>query len=250
MNTLETVINPPQHIAIIMDGNGRWAKERGYPRAFGHIRGSSQIKPIVLEANRIGVQALTLYAFSTENWKRPESELRVLWKLLIKFLKKEEKALHQNNVKLCVIGEVDRLPKEVLNVLNPVLSRLQNNTGLILNFAVSYGSRLELLEAVKKYTANVLNQSEKMEELTEEKFESYLWTNHLQNQQTSPSTKFSDVDLLIRTSGEKRISNFLLWQCAYAEFFFVNKNWPDFTVEDFNQIINEFQKRNRRFGGI
>ena len=232
----------PKHIAVIMDGNGRWAEARGYPRAFGHIRGAARIRPVVLEADRLGVKAFTLYAFSTENWKRPQAELNVLWKLLIKFLKKEEAELHANNVRLCIIGEKHRLPAHVLTILDPVLVRLSNNTGITLNFAISYGSRQEIVLATQKLAADVLNGSLKTEQITEVVFEAALYTAHLKSE--------SDVDLMIRTSGEERISNYLLWQSAYAEFVFFQKNWPDFKVEDLQEAIKTYQKRDRRFGAV
>jgi undecaprenyl diphosphate synthase len=232
----------PRHVAIIMDGNGRWAEARGYPRAFGHIRGASRIKPLVLEADRLGVKAFTLYAFSTENWKRPEAELKVLWKLLVKFLKREEAELHRNGVRLCVVGEKHRLPQQVLEVLDPVLDRLKNNKGITLNFAVSYGSRQEIVSAIQGIAEKVANGLLKPESITEQTVDTHLWTSHL--------GEISDVDLLIRTSGEYRISNYLLWQSAYAEFVFLEKNWPDFETKDLHDAFTEFGKRDRRFGGL
>ncbi len=235
-------IRIPQHIAIIMDGNGRWAQKRSHPRVFGHIRGASRIKEIVLEANRLGVKALTLYAFSTENWSRPEGELSVLWKLLKKFLQKEERELHQNNVCLRVIGEVERLGGDVRQVLDPVVQKLSQNTGLQLNFAVSYGSRRELARACALFAKDCLEGKQKPEDMNDELMTRYLWTSGL--------GKLSDVDLLIRTSGEYRISNFLLWQAAYAEFIFSDVYWPDFRASHLKEAIEQYSKRDRRFGGI
>ena len=232
----------PNHIAIIMDGNGRWAQRRGYPRVYGHIRGASRIKPIVKEANKLGVKALTLYAFSTENWSRPDQELGVLWKLLIKFLKKEEAELNRNNVQLNVIGEIERLSDDVKSVLFPVMDRLSKNTGLKLNFAVSYGSRRETLRAAKQFAQDCLDGKAEISQLDEKSWEQYLWTSILGD--------LSDVDLVIRTSGEMRVSNFLLWQAAYAEYVFVDKCWPDFTVQDLKDSVLLFEKRERRFGNI
>lgn len=232
----------PSHIAIIMDGNGRWANRRGHPRVFGHIRGASRIKEIVLEADRLGVKALTLYAFSTENWTRPEGELSVLWKLLVKFLKKEENELMRNNVRLHVIGETDRLSKEVRAVLDPALARLSKNTGLQLTFAVSYGSRREIARATALFAEDCVKGLRKPTDLSEAVLEEYLWTASL--------GKLSAVDLVIRTSGEQRVSNFLLWQAAYAEYLFVEKCWPDFRAQDLKNSVDQFSKRERRFGGL
>ncbi len=232
----------PKHIAIIMDGNGRWAERRGYPRVFGHVRGASRIKPIVREADRLGVKALTLYAFSTENWSRPETELSVLWKLLVKFLKKEEADLMKNNVRLRVIGEIERLSPTVREVLDPAIARLSKNTGLQLNFAVSYGSRREILKASQNLIRECSEKGIDPSTLTEADFERHLWTSCL--------GELSNVDFMIRTSGEIRISNFLLWQAAYAEYLFLEKCWPDFSAQDLTDAVKEFASRDRRFGGI
>lgn len=232
----------PKHIAIIMDGNGRWAERRGHPRVFGHIRGASRIKPVVREADRLGVKALTLYAFSTENWSRPETELSVLWKLLVKFLKKEEADLMKNNVRLRVIGEIERLSPTVRAVLDPAIERLSKNTGLQLNFAVSYGSRREIVKAAQSLVQESVSKGIDPSTLTEADFERHLWTSSL--------GELSNVDLMIRTSGEIRVSNFLLWQAAYAEYLFLDKCWPDFSAEDLNLAVKEYAGRDRRFGGI
>lgn len=232
----------PKHVAIIMDGNGRWAERRGYPRVFGHVRGASRIKNIVREADDLGVKALTLYAFSTENWNRPETELSVLWKLLVKFLKKEEAELMRNNVRLRVIGEIERLSPAVRAVLDPAIERLSKNTGLQLCFAVSYGSRRELLNAAKALVQECTTRGSDPTRLTEADFERHLWTG--------PLGELSNVDLVIRTSGEIRVSNFLLWQAAYAEYVFLEKCWPDFTREDLRAALLEYASRDRRFGGV
>jgi undecaprenyl diphosphate synthase len=232
----------PRHIAIIMDGNGRWAQRRGRPRVFGHIRGASRIKDVVSEADRLGVKALTLYAFSTENWGRPEEERSVLWKLLIKFLKRESAALHKNNVCLRVIGEIDRLSPEVRQALDPAIELLSGNTGLQLTFAVSYGSRREILDAARAFAADCATGKAKASDLDEEAFSNYLWTRGL--------NALSDVDLVIRTSGEIRVSNFLLWQSAYAEYIFMDKCWPDFEPSDLQEAVRSYGDRDRRFGGI
>ena len=235
-------ISIPKHIAIIMDGNGRWAQRRHHPRIFGHVRGSSRIKPIVREANRLGVKALTMYAFSTENWSRPDAELSVLWKLLKKYLLKEAAELDCENVRLRVIGEVERLSPDVREVLDPVIRRLSKNTGLQLNFAVSYGSRREISRAARLFAQDCLSGRVNPDDIDEESFGRYLWTADL--------GRLSEVDLVIRTSGEKRVSNFLLWQAAYAEFVFTDLCWPDFTPEHLKLAIEEFSRRERRFGGL
>jgi undecaprenyl diphosphate synthase len=236
----------PKHIAIIMDGNGRWAQRRHRPRVFGHIRGASRIGSVVREADRLGVKALTLYAFSTENWSRPEDEKSVLWKLLIKFLKREEDELARNNVRLRVIGEVDRLGPEVRKALDPALARLAGNTGLQLTFAVSYGSRREILRAAEAFARDCAAGKRNPAELAgpngDTVFERYLWTGDL--------AELADVDLVVRTSGEYRVSNFLLWQSAYAEYIFIEKCWPDFAPEDLRRAIETYSSRDRRFGGV
>lgn len=225
-----------------MDGNGRWAQRRGHPRVFGHVRGASRIKPIVEEANRLGIQALTLYAFSTENWSRPESELQVLWKLLIKYLKREVESLNRNQVRLRILGEVERLTPEVKEVLYPALKRLEKNKGLQLNFAVSYGSRRELVRATKLFAEDCLLGRHKPTDFDEVMMDRYLWTGELE--------ALSDVDLVIRTSGERRVSNFLLWQAAYAELVFTDLCWPDFGPAQLQEAIREYASRDRRFGGL
>lgn len=232
----------PQHIAIVMDGNGRWAQRRGHARVFGHIRGASRIKAIVREADRLGVRALTLYAFSTENWTRPGEELGVLWKLLKKYLQSEVEELHRKNVKLCVIGEVERLSKDIRAVLDPAVERLSKNTGLCLTFGISYGGRRELARACRLFAEDCKSGKRQPEEMSEELMSEYLWTESM--------GKLAEVDLVIRTSGEKRISNFLLWQAAYAEFVFTSVCWPDFEPRHLREAIEEYLGRDRRFGGV
>lgn len=232
----------PRHIAIIMDGNGRWAQRRRHPRVYGHIRGSSRVKPIVREADRLGIKAITLYAFSTENWSRPDTELSVLWKLLKKYLIREIEELDRQNVRLHVIGEVERLGGDVREVLDKSIARLSGNTGLQLTFAVSYGSRRELVRAAKLFAADCVAGKRKPEEMSEALMDQYLWTSTLGD--------LAQVDLVIRTSGEKRVSNFLLWQAAYAEFVFTDLCWPDFGPEQLREAIRDYASRERRFGGI
>lgn len=233
---------PPKHVAIIMDGNGRWAQRRGHPRVFGHVRGSSRVKVIAKAADELGIKALTLYAFSTENWTRPDGELSVLWKLLKKFLIREQDEMNRNNVCLRVIGEIDRLRSDVREVIDGAVNKLAKNTGLQLTFCVSYGSRKELLRATKQFAKDCLEGRHKPEDMTEDLMRDYLWTSELK--------ELSDVDLVIRTSGEMRVSNYLLWQAAYAEYYFTDICWPDFTPENLKQAIESFSKRERRFGGL
>lgn len=225
-----------------MDGNGRWAQARGYPRVYGHIRGSGRVKPVVREASRLGVQALTLYAFSTENWGRPDTELQVLWKLLTKYLRKETPDLKRENVKLRVIGEVDRLAPEVQAEIRAAVDTLSSCTGLELTFAVSYGARRELTQAARLFAQDCARGLRKPDDMDDQLMNHYLWTADLGS--------LSDVDLLVRTSGEQRISNFLLWQVAYAELLFLELAWPDFGVQQLREAVEEFKRRNRRFGGL
>lgn len=226
------------HIAIIMDGNGRWAKAKGMPRTFGHKQGAENIRTIALEANRLGIKALTLYAFSTENWKRPEDEVDYLCKLPKLFFNKYIKELKENNIKVTYIGELERFPKETQQVIIDALSQTHDNTGLELVIAINYGSRREIVLAAQKYVKDVQDGKATLE-ISEEDFSKYLMTSHL-----------PDVDLMVRTSGEQRLSNYLLWQLAYAEFIFTDYSWPEFTVDKLHEVIDEFNKRNRRFGGI
>jgi len=232
----------PRHVAIIMDGNGRWAESRNRPRIYGHIRGASRVEPIVREASRLGIEALTLFAFSTENWSRPGPEIDLLWRLMKKFLVRRIDELDRNKVRLSLVGEVERLPKDVRNVGEAAVRRLAGNTGLHLSIAVSYGARAEILRAVKQFSVDCTLGIANPNELDEKKFESYLWTSALGSS--------SDVDLVIRTSGEFRVSNFLLWQSAYAEYVFLDLNWPDFGPAELHQALREFASRRRRFGGV
>jgi len=241
-----TSLKIPQHIALIMDGNGRWADRRGHQRVFGHIRGSTRIKAVVREADRLGVKALTLYAFSTENWSRPEGELQVLWKLLVKYLRREVDELDRNNVRMHVIGEIERLSPDVREVVNASVKRLAKNTGLQLTFAISYGSRRELSRAARLFAEDCVKGKAKPEEMDEELMRRYLWTNVLLD---APGS-LDNVDLVIRTSGEKRVSNFMLWQAAYAEFYFSDLAWPEFTPQHLREAVEEFSTRERRFGGL
>ncbi len=227
----------PNHIAIIMDGNGRWAKQRGKLRVFGHEKGSKAVKQVVEGCAELGVKNLTLYAFSTENWNRPKLEVQTLMKLLISSLKKEIKTLQDNNIKLNAIGNLKALPSKVYKELIDVIELTKSNNRLTLTLALSYGSRDELINTVKEISIKVKNNIISPEKIDESVINQHLYTQNL-----------PDVDLLIRTSGEQRISNFLLWQIAYAELYFTNIFWPDFDKEELYKAIVNYQKRERRFG--
>jgi undecaprenyl diphosphate synthase len=229
----------PSHIAIIMDGNGRWAKRRALPRVAGHHEGMKVVRKITKLANELGVNVLTLYAFSTENWKRPKSEVDYLMKLPEEFLGTFLPELIEENVQVKMMGNKEQLPTFTLNAIEKAMADTKNNTGLVLNFALNYGSRVEILEAVKHVLNDCKSGIMKENEITEEVFSSYLMTSD-----------FNDPDLLIRTSGEIRLSNFMLWQLAYSEFWFTDTLWPDFKEEDLLDAVDAFQSRQRRFGGV
>ena len=227
----------PKHIAIIMDGNGRWAKEKGKLRVFGHKNGVKSVRSTIEIAAEIGIDVLTLYAFSTENWNRPKLEIDMLMSLLVSSLKKELKLLIKNNISLRTIGNIDSLPKKAQKELNEVIEKTKNNTHLILNLALSYSSKEEIVNAFKNISKKIVNNELSIEEIDENIINNHLYTRNLPN-----------VDLVIRTSGEMRISNFLLWQIAYAELYFTNVYWPDFNKEGFLKAIINYQQRERRFG--
>ncbi|MBT8254674.1 MAG: isoprenyl transferase [Flavobacteriaceae bacterium] len=227
----------PKHIAIIMDGNGRWAKQRGKFRVFGHERGTRSVREITECCAEIGIENLTLYAFSTENWNRPKIEVQTLMKLLISSLKKEINTLIDNDIKLSAIGNLDALPKKVFSELNDVIEKTKSNSRMTLTLALSYGSRDEIVSAFKAISTKVKNNI-----ISPEKIDEYIINEHLYTR------NLPDVDLLIRTSGEQRISNFLLWQIAYAELYFTDVLWPDFGKEDLYEAIVNYQNRERRFG--
>lgn len=229
--------NLPKHLAIIMDGNGRWAKQKGMLRVFGHENGTKSVRTTVETCARLGIENLTLYAFSTENWNRPKLEVDTLMKLLVSSLKKELDTFSKNNIRLNSIGNLDMLPKSVQKELLTVIEKTKNNTRMTLTLALSYGSREEILNAVKKISDKVKNNIISTESIDESIFNNHLYTHDL-----------PDVDLVVRTSGEHRISNFLLWQIAYAEFYFTDVLWPDFSEENLYEAIISYQKRERRFG--
>ena len=222
----------PKHIAIIMDGNGRWAKAKGMPRHYGHYEGANRVVDIVRASSNLGIEVLTLYAFSTENWKRPAIEVNAIMKILIKFIDDKLDELAANNVIIKVLGNREPFPKDVMDSLEKAIKKTENNTGMILNIALNYGGQQEIIQAVNKAIQNG-------KEVDIDDFKSYLYT---ENQ--------IDVDFLIRTSGELRLSNFLLFQSAYAELYFTSVLWPDFNEEELYKAIEDYLSRNRRFGGL
>ena len=237
MKDLINIDKLPQHLAIIMDGNGRWAKKQGFLRAIGHENGTKTVKKTVETCAELGIKNLTLYAFSTENWNRPKIEVDTLMKILVRSLKKEIATLTKNNIKLNAIGNLTSLPSKVQKELNEVIEKTATNTRLTLTLALSYGSRNEIIEAVKKIAHNVKNNIISEDDIDESIINQHLYTHDL-----------PDVDLVIRTSGEHRISNFLLWQIAYAEFYFTDVLWPDFSENNLYEAIISYQNRERRFG--
>ncbi len=228
----------PAHVAIIMDGNGRWAQSKNLPRMAGHNAGMQTIKEIVKASSSLGIKHLTVYAFSTENWKRSTEEVSGIFKLIVIYIEKELKELHENNVKVRVLGDYEKLPKDAVKSLERSLETTRNNTGLQFNIALNYGGRDEILRSVKKLAQDVEAGNLKADELTEEMIADHLYTAGI-----------PDPDLIIRTSGEMRLSNYLLWQSAYSEFVFTDMLWPDFTREEYEKMIEIFQNRKRRFGG-
>jgi undecaprenyl diphosphate synthase len=229
----------PNHVAVIMDGNGRWAKQRGKPRVFGHRAGVESVRTLLDTSARIGLKALTLYAFSTENWKRPADEVGALMQMLIRYLRSELKEVHNQNIRFQAIGKIDGLPADVQREVSVAMEKTQNNTGTILSIALNYGGRAEIVEACRKAAQKFLENGNSFEDLDEADIEENLYTSNL-----------PEVDLLIRTSGEMRISNFLLWQLAYSEIYVTETLFPDFRRKDIFEAILDFQKRERRFGGI
>lgn len=229
----------PTHVAIIMDGNGRWAKKRNMPRVKGHYEGMQTVKKITKYASKLGIQYLTLYAFSTENWARPKEEVSYLMDLPEKMFTSFMPELMENNVKVEVIGVVEKLPENTRKAVEDAIEQTKNNTGLKLIFALNYGSKDEIVTAVKRIVQGATNNEYKVEEIDEQLISDNLFTKDT-----------PDPDLLIRTSGEQRISNFLLWQIAYSEFIFTKVAWPDFVEEEFYKALLEYQSRDRRFGGL
>lgn len=231
--------NVPKHIGIIMDGNGRWAQSKNKIRSFGHKEGAERVIDIVEESYRLGVKNLTLYAFSTENWKRPADEVGYLMTLLNSFIDKKLKRLHENGVKINVLGEIERLDDKTFKSVKKAIDTTRDNKKMVLNIALSYGGRREIVRAAKIIAKDYKEGTLKLDDLNEDNFNDYLYTKDI-----------PPVDLLIRPGGEKRISNFLLYQLAYAEFIFVDTLWPDFREENLQEAILEYQNRNRRYGGL
>jgi undecaprenyl diphosphate synthase len=229
----------PSHVAIIMDGNGRWAQQRNQLRAVGHRAGLKTVRKIVAYAATLKVKVLTLYAFSSENWRRPPNEVSALISLFIYALKREIKNLNKNNVRLNIIGDISRFSDNLQNMIIQAQNLTQNNSGLVLNIAANYGGRWDILQSAKKMATQVTNGEITLDEVTEDRFASIMCMG-----------EFPDVDLVIRTGGEYRISNFLLWQIAYSELYFTDTLWPDFNQTLFDEAINAFNARERRFGGI
>ena len=231
--------NMPRHIAIIMDGNGRWAKQRKLPRTMGHKAGVETIRRVIKEAHVLGIKYLTLYAFSTENWKRPKDEVSALMKLLVEYLRSELQELNKNGVVIKILGDINKLPEDAQNEVNEAVELTKNNTGVVLNIAFNYGGRDEIVRAVKLVSNDVKSGKLNIEDIDEKDIEKYLYTDGI-----------PDPDLIIRPSGEQRISNFLLWQCAYSEFWYSNVCWPDFKEEHLHEAIYDYQHRDRRYGGV
>lgn len=229
--------NLPEHVAIIMDGNRRWAKAKGKPASFGHKEGAKTLEKIVRYANKIGIKYITVYAFSTENWKRTEEEVKALMFLFQSYLTDYAKRADDDNIKLQFLGDKTALSSSIQKSMQECIEKTKNNTGITFNIAINYGGRDELLRAIKTIAAKVKTGSLNIEQIDEDIVSNNLYTSHQ-----------PDPDLLIRTSGEQRLSNFLPWQLVYSEFLFVDKNWPDFTEEDLDKAIEEYQRRTRKFG--
>ena len=232
-------MNIPNHVAIILDGNGRWAKSKGMPRNYGHTMGAKNVETVCKAANELGINYLTFYAFSTENWNRPESEVNALMNLLESYLKTCIKTADKNNMRVRVIGDISRLSDKFQNRIKELEEKSASNTGLNLSIAINYGSRDEMLRAMKKMYKDCEAGKFEIEEINEKIFNSYLDTKDL-----------PDPDLLIRTSGEQRLSNYLLWQLAYSEFYFTDVPWPDFHKKELEEAIVAYNKRDRRFGAL
>ncbi len=229
----------PRHIAIIMDGNGRWAKRKHLPRIAGHRKGVEAVRKIVKVSSEVGIKVLTLYVFSTENWKRPVSEVKFLMKLLARYIEKEVAELHQRNVRINAVGRLKELPGSLQNLLAKAIEKTKDNKGLILNLAINYGGRQEIIDGIRKIAADLKKGSLKIKDLNEESFSRYLYTAGI-----------PEPDLIIRTSGEKRLSNFLLWQSSYAELYVTETLWPDFDREDLLLALEDYGKRKRKFGRL
>ena len=231
--------NIPKHVAIIMDGNGRWAKQRNLPRTMGHKAGVETIRRIIKEGDRLGIKYMTLYAFSTENWKRPKEEVGALMKLLVQYLKQEIDELDRNGVVINVLGDISKLPEECIREIERARERTKNNNGIVMNVALNYGGRDEIIRAIKAIANDYKDEKIDINNIDDILVNNYLYT-----------ARMPDPDIIIRPSGEQRLSNFLLWQCAYSEFWYSDINWPDFKENDLQRAIYDYQNRDRRFGGI
>ena len=232
-------MNVPQHVAIILDGNGRWAKSKRMPRNYGHAQGSKNVERICEEAWRMGIKYLTVYAFSTENWNRPKSEVDALMKLLRNYMKTCLKTAEKNDMKIRVIGDIKALDEDIKKRIIELEEASKNNNGLNFTIAINYGSRDEMIRAVKRLAQDCVDGKIRVEEISDPVYESYLDTHGI-----------PDPDLLIRTSGEQRLSNYLLWQMAYTEFYFTDVLWPDFTKEELVKAVEQYNRRDRRYGGV
>lgn len=242
-DTDQPELKVPGHIGIIMDGNGRWAKKRLQPRMMGHKAGMDALQEVTIRAAELGVKVLTVYAFSTENWSRPADEVSFIMKLPVEFFDKYVPELDRHHVCVQMIGETEQLPKDTLAALERAIAQTADNTGLILNFALNYGGRSELTSAIKRLVADGLSGQLTADEISEDLVADYLMTADL-------PAAYRDPDLIIRTSGEKRLSNFLPWQAAYSEFYFTDVLWPDFKAAELDEALAEYSRRHRRFGGI
>ena len=229
----------PQHVAFIMDGNGRWAKKRGLPRTKGHEEGAKRIEKLAISAKNFGIKAITLFAFSTENWKRPKEEVDYIFSLLEKFLIDGKERFMKNDVRVHFIGKIEELDNKFSSLMINTMEETKDNKGIILNLAINYGARSEIVEMVKKVSKDCMDGKQEIEKINEQVIEKYLMTKDL-----------PDIDLMVRTSGEVRLSNFLLWQIAYSELMFTDVYWPDFDEKELEKVLLEYQSRDRRFGGL
>lgn len=236
------LLNVPTHVGIIMDGNGRWAKAHGVPRVMGHNAGMQSMKKIVIATSNLGIKYLTVYAFSTENWKRSVEEVNGIFKLIVKYVQTELDELNENNVHINIMGEYDMLPKDSVQAIDKLLASTAKNDGLVFNIALNYGGRDEIVKSVKQLYTAKLAAGEDVTDITEDDISKYLYSG-------SAHLNVPDPDLIIRTSGEERTSNFLVWQSAYSELMFTDTLWPDFTEEEYADLIEQYTHRKRRFGG-
>ena len=229
----------PKHVAFIMDGNGRWAKKRGLPRTKGHEEGAKRIEKLAVSAKNLGLKAVTLFAFSTENWKRPKEEVDYIFSLLKRFLEEGKERFKENDIRVHFIGKIDELDKEFSSLMYETMELTKDNTGIILNLAINYGARSEIVEMVKTVAKECVEGEQEIDKIDEKVIQNHLMTKDL-----------PEIDLMVRTSGEIRLSNFLLWQIAYSELVFTDTYWPDFDEKELEKVLIEFQSRNRRFGGL